>query len=175
MTKITFIQTGGTIDKDYPQGEDHHGYEFKISGAASELVMDKLYRTGLVFETEFFSVCKKDSLDMTEEDRKNLKEKIKSIDNDKIIVTHGTDTIQMTAAVLDDITDKVIILTGASLPEKFTLSDADFNFGMACATAQILPAGIYIALDGHVTPWKEFEHLNIGKAHNNAHDGYEVD
>jgi len=174
MTKITFIQAGGTIDKDYPQGENHHGYEFKIGGAASEVVMDKLYRTGIAFDTEFFSVCQKDSLDMIEEDRENIKKKIQEIDNDKIIVTHGTDTIHMTAAVLDDITDKVIVLTGASLPEKFTFSDADFNLGMACATVQILSPGVYIALDGHVTPWRDFEHLNIGKVHNNIADGYEV-
>jgi len=173
--KITFVQTGGTIDKDYPQGEDHHGYEFKIAEAASLTVMDKLYRTGLIFETEFVSCLRKDSLDITEEDKVKIKETIENIDNDRIIITHGTDTIQMTAKKLEPSTDKVIILTGASLPEKFTASDADFNFGMSCAAVQILPPGIYIALDGHVTPWREFTHLNIGKAHTNIMNGYEVD
>ena len=173
--KITFIQTGGTIDKDYPQGEDHHGYEFKIGGAASELVMDKLYRTGLVFETEFVSCKQKDSLDMTDQDREDIRTCVQNVNNDKIIITHGTDTIMLTAKVLDNITDKVIVLTGASLPEKFTMSDADFNLGMSVAAVQLLPNGVYIALDGHVQPWKQFTHLNIGKAHNNAQFGHDVD
>ncbi len=173
--KITFVQAGGTIDKDYPQGENHHGYEFKIGEPAFKFVIEKLRRTGLIFDTDFVFCKKKDSLDLTDQDRDDIKKCVEDIDNDKIIITHGTDTIMLTASVLDKIRDKVIVLTGASLPEKFTMSDADFNIGMSCAAVQLLPNGVYIALDGHVQPWRKFTHLNIGKGHNNFIHGHEVD
>jgi L-asparaginase len=151
--KITFVQGGGTIDKDYPQGENHHGYEFKISKPA---FLDIFQRISVDFDWDFLEVVKKDSLDITSEDREKLLQTIQKIENDKIIITHGTDTILETAEVLSKITDKVIILTGAMLPEKFKDSDAMFNLGMSVGAINYLPTGIYIALQGKVVNHKKF-------------------
>jgi len=117
--KITFIQTGGTIDKDYPKGIE--GYAFEISEPAVKRILKNLNPT---FEYEVLSICKKDSMDITEEDREIIYRACKEQENDKIIITHGTDTIIETAIKLSDINDKVIILTGSMKPEKFSDSDA---------------------------------------------------
>ncbi len=152
--KITFVQTGGTIDKDYPQGENNHGYEFKIGEPAINAILKKAKPN---FEYETFSVLKKDSLDITDEDRQKIYSFVKNIENDKIIITHGTDTIHTTAQKLADIPGKTIILTGAMLPEKFYDSDAMFNMGMATAAAQTLNKGVYITLYGLIVPWTKFK------------------
>ena len=70
----------------------------------------------------------------------------------RIIITHGTDTMGETAAALAGISGKTIVLTGAMLPEKFRDSDADFNLGMAIAAVRLSPPGVYVALNGTVTP-----------------------
>lgn len=155
--KITFVQTGGTIDKDYPQGETHHGYNFEIKDPAFERM---LKRINPKFEYEVVSVFKKDSLDITPEDRKRLLAAVQKIQDERIIITHGTDTIYETAKELSSIGDKTIVLTGAMLPEKFYDSDAVFNLGMAIGVVQVLDRGVYIALHGRVVPWQEFQRLS---------------
>lgn len=151
---ITFVQTGGTIDKGYPAGEQDHGYEFLIGDPAYEPILARVQPN---FEYEQVSVLKKDSLDITANDRTRIYEKIVGLKNDKIVITHGTDTIRLTAERLSDIEDKVIVLTGAMLPEKFYDSDAEFNLGMAVAGVQTLPPGVYIALYGRIVPWQKFD------------------
>lgn len=103
--KITFIQTGGTIDKDYPRKTK--GYAFEIADPAVSRI---LQRTNPNFTFEILSVLKKDSLEMTEEDRKQIFEACNQTDVDKIIITHGTDTMIDIARKLSAIKDKVIIL-----------------------------------------------------------------
>ena len=154
---ITFIQTGGTIDKDYPRGENDHGYGVAIADAA---VKNILPYSHAVFTYDIVEVTKKDSLDLTDEDREKILDVVKSTPSNKIVITHGTDTMLKTAEVLSDLTDKVIVMTGAMLPEKFMNSDARFNVGMAVAAVQSLQPGIYIALYGRVVPWKEFKDLS---------------
>lgn len=151
--KILYAQTGGTIDKDYPCGETHHGYEFVIAEPAVASIVPKIQAD---FDYEIISLFQKDSLDITDEDRELMRTKIDSLPEKRIVITHGTDTILKTAEVLSKIREKIIVLTGAMLPEKFTTSDAKFNVGMATAAVQVLPAGVYIALFGRVYPWKEF-------------------
>ena len=81
--------------------------------------------------------------------------------SDRVVITHGTDTMVKTAETLQDkAINKVVVLTGAMLPEKFVNSDAKFNIGMAVAAVQTLPPGIYIALYGCVVPWKRFKELS---------------
>jgi len=152
--KITFIQTGGTIDKDYPQGTTNHGYSFEIGEPAFSSILKKINSR---FEYELIPLLKKDSLDITDKDRENMYSKISSIENDKIIITHGTDTIHLTAQKLNDISGKTIILTGSFLPEKFYNSDAMFNLGMAVAAVQTLDNGVYIALYGEIVPWDKLK------------------
>lgn len=145
--KIIFIQTGGTIDKDYPQGETNHGYEFKIGEPAVATILKKAKPN---FEFKILPLLKKDSLDITEQDRKDIFNKVQSLSEDKIVITHGTDTIESTAEALTGVEGKTIVLTGSMLPEKFYESEADFNLGMAIACAQILPVGVYVVLNGNV-------------------------
>lgn len=157
--KITFIQTGGTIDKDYPR--TMRGYAFEISEPAIKRILKNLNPT---FEYEVLSICKKDSMDITEEDREIIYQACKEQENDKIIITHGTDTIIETAIKLSDINDKVIILTGAMKPEKFSDSDAPVNVGIAIGAINILEDGIYIAMNGRVYPWNKVKRdLETGK------------
>ena len=146
--KITFIQTGGTIDKDYPKTTK--GYAFEISDPAVKRILEKLNPD---FEYEIISVLKKDSLDITEQDRKKILETCKKIKGDKIIITHGTDTMLDTAKVLNEIRDKTIIITGSMRPERFSNSDAPINIGMAIGAVNVLNRGVYIAMHGKIISW----------------------
>ena len=152
--KITFIQTGGTIDKIYPQTETTHGYNFEVGDPAFTSILQKI---NPVFEFDSFSIVKKDSLDFTDEDRQIVFDAVVRCENANIIITHGTDTIKKTAEKLSEIKDKKIILTGAMLPAEFSKSDAMFNLGMAVGAIQTIQSpGIYIALYGVVVPWNDF-------------------
>lgn len=145
---IAFIQAGGTIDKAYPATETHHGYNFEIDAPAFERILKRVRWT---HDSTYVTALRKDSLDMTETDRQRLKEVVKQQPGSHIIITHGTDRINESAQVLKTITDKTIVLTGAVLPELFYESDATFNLGMAVAAVQVLPPGVYVALDGAVS------------------------
>ena len=101
-------------------------------------------------------LLRKDSLDITDGDRENIFKSIEDTNADKIIITHGTDTIHVTAKRLSEVKNKTIVLTGAMLPEKFSDTDADFNLGMAVAGVQVLPFGVYICLYGKISPWDKF-------------------
>ena len=90
-----------------------------------------------------------DSLEMTGADRERITRECKECEEDKIIITHGTDTMTVTAGVLaDNIKNKTIVLTGAMIPIKFGSSDGLFNLGSALAFVQTLPAGVYVAMNG---------------------------
>ena len=154
MLKITFIQTGGTIDKVYPSTETTHGYNFEVGDPAFISILQKISHS---FKFETISIIKKDSLDFTEEDRQTVFNKVMDTSNENIIITHGTDTIYQTAEKLSSIQNKKIILTGAMLPAEFTRSDAMFNLGMAVGAIQTLSnKGIFIALYGVVVPWDQY-------------------
>jgi L-asparaginase len=148
--KIVFIQTGGTIDKDYPKAEK--GYAFEITEPAVKRILQK---TNPNFEYEIIPLLKKDSLDITDEDRNKIHQTCQKTNNNKIIITHGTDTIIQTAKKLTDIKNKTIILTGATKPEKFTDSDAQFNVGTAIGAINVLGNGVYIAMNGRIYPWNK--------------------
>lgn len=146
---ILFIQTGGTIDKDYPRATK--GWGFEITDPAVERI---LARANPSFRFEIVSLIKKDSQEITDEDRELMAGKCLATEHDKIVITHGTDTMIDTAAYLaKKMKDKTIILTGAAKPERFKNSDADFNVGMAVGSIQSLPKGIYIAMHGKVLPY----------------------
>ncbi len=148
--KIVFVQTGGTIDKDYPKTKK--GYAFEIAEPAVKRILQKVNPN---FDFEIITLLKKDSLDITEEDRKKIHEACQKADSDKIVVTHGTDTIIETAKKLSDIKNKVVVLTGAMRPEKFSDSDASFNVGTAIGAINVLENGVYIAMNGRIYPWHD--------------------
>jgi len=95
-----------------------------------------------------------DSLEMTAEDRELIVQQCISCPEEKIIITHGTDTMTETARVIANrIQNKTIVLTGAMIPIKFGSSDGLFNLGSALAFAQSLPAGVYVAMNGRCFNW----------------------
>jgi L-asparaginase len=144
--KIVFIQTGGTIDKDYPHTTK--GWAFEFGEPAILRILSKLNPS---FEYEVITLCQKDSLEISNEDRVNLCNLIRNHYATKFIVTHGTDTMMETAALLkESIDDKLIILTGSMRPERFSNSDAPINLGCAIATANLMEKGIFIAMHGIV-------------------------
>ncbi|MBF0203446.1 MAG: asparaginase, partial [Desulfamplus sp.] len=102
------------------------------------------------FDYEVVSLLKKDSLDMTSEDRAMIHNAVLQEESNHIVITHGTDTMVDTAMVLKSIHEKVIVLTGAMEPACFKSSDASFNLGCAVAAVQILSPGVYIAINGRV-------------------------
>lgn len=157
--KITFIQTGGTIDKDYPKTTK--GWAFEIAEPAVERILEKLNPS---FEYEIVSAFKKDSLEITEEDLTSLLHICKATSNDKIIITHGTDTMINSAKYLSSIPNKTIILTGAMRPDRFSNSDASINVGLAIGAVQSLPNGVYVSMYGIVKPFDKIKRdLNSGK------------
>lgn len=153
MSDIHFIQAGGTIDKDYLGNDENHGYNFMIGRPGCQSV---LQRAGIPYEISFTRACQKDSLDMDDSDRNRVRDIVLACREERIIITHGTDTIKKTATTLSSIKNKVIVLTGAMKPEKFRDTDADFNIGMAVGAVHCLPNGVYIALYGEVKPWEEY-------------------
>jgi L-asparaginase len=149
--KIAFIQTGGTIDKDYPRLKG--GWAFEFGEAAFRRILSNVQHT---HETNFYEVFKKDSLEITSDDREDIKDFVSLLKENKVVITHGSDTLLKTAGVLSTIKDKTICLTASMLPEKFKDSDASFNLGMAVAAAQILKSGVYVAINGTLGSWDRF-------------------
>jgi L-asparaginase len=146
--QILFIQAGGTIDKDYPRLE--RGYAFEITDPA---VLRVIENANPAFGYIIMPLLQKDSIEMTDEDRETIRNACESAAYRHIIVTHGTDTMIETAQRLSGIKGKVIILTGAMRPERFSNSDAAFNIGVAIGALQCLPPGVYIAMHGGVYLW----------------------
>jgi L-asparaginase len=143
--QILFIQTGGTIDKDYPK--NIKGYAFEIGEPAVKRILEKI-KPG--FEYEIVTVFQKDSQEITDDDRQKIFELCSNSAFDKIIITHGTDTMTETAKYLSQAVNKTIVLTGAFKPERFKDSDAEFNIGAAIGAIQFLKNGVYIAMNGEV-------------------------
>ena len=147
---ITFIQTGGTIDKDYPKTQK--GDAFEITEPAVGRILEKLNPH---FEYEIIPLLQKDSLEITAEDRELILQTCLAQNSQKIIITHGTDTLIQTAQKLSSIQDKAIVLVGAMRPERFSNSDAPVNIGLAIGAVNVLQKGVYIAMHGRVYPWYE--------------------
>ena len=141
--KIKFFAVGGTIDKVYFDALSK--YEIGESN-----INDILKDARVNFKSDVSSIFKKDSLDMTDQDRYAVYKIVKNDTYDKIIITHGTDTMIETAKVLETIKNKTIVLTGAMEPAKFRSSDAVFNLGSAVAAVQTLQHGVYIVISGRV-------------------------
>ena len=144
---ITVFVTGGTFDKEYNEisGElyfkDTHIREILELGRAQLEV--KIKKLMLI-----------DSLNMTNEDRRVILQNCISVKDKKIVITHGTDTMTETAKILaKENLKKTIVLTGAMIPYKFGSSDGLFNLGSAFAFAQVLPWGVFVAMNGRFFNW----------------------
>ncbi len=140
---IRFVTTGGTIDKIYFDAMS----QFEVGDSQVKHILTE----GLAnINYDIVSMFRKDSLDLTDDDRQKLKEYIESDGAERYVVTHGTDTLVQTADILADITNKTIVLTGALSPARFKTTDAVFNVGMAVAAVQTLKPGVYLAISGQV-------------------------
>mgnify|MGYP002735383848 CR=1 FL=1 len=143
MDRLCIVTTGGTIDKIYfDDKSDYQVGEPQIGSVLRELEV--------AFDFTVIPILRKDSLDITDADRELLRATIAAQDSARVLVTHGTDTMVTTAAVLASIPDKTIVLTGALSPARFRGSDAEFNIGCAVGAVQCLGPGVYIAMNGRI-------------------------
>jgi L-asparaginase len=148
---VRILVTGGTFDKEYNEITGELYFEDTHMREILELGRSKL-------EVKIRTLMLIDSLDMTDEDRATISDYCKRVDEDQIVITHGTDTMTQTAKILAEAgLVKTIVLTGAMIPYKFGSSDGLFNFGGALAFAQALPYGVYIAMNGRYFDWDNVE------------------
>jgi L-asparaginase len=146
---IRIIITGGTFDKKY------NAIEGILTFEESHLpfILDQA-RVSVPVECEVNQLI--DSLQMTDADRLRILEACRTAVEDQIIVTHGTDTMVDTARILGEAKlVKTIILTGAMIPFSVSGSDSLFNLGCSFTAAQLLPAGVYVSMNGQIFPWDD--------------------
>ena len=148
---IKIFTTGGTFDKVYYDAKSDFQIGEPMAGALLE-------EANVVFDFSIESLLKKDSLDMDDADRELIREAVLDVDNDMILITHGTDSMADSAQTLLGIEDKTIVLFGAMQPARMRYSDAMFNLGFACAAVQLLPRGVHLAMNGRV-----FDPRNVAK------------
>jgi L-asparaginase len=148
---ILVVTTGGTIDKQYFDALS----EYQIV----ESVIGKLLATARVAHPfRVVELLRKDSLELTDDDRALIAATIAGAPETHVVVTHGTDTMTDTAQALAGIAGKTIVLCGAMAPARFAESDAAFNLGMAFATCQAAQPGVWITMSGSV-----FDGLTVRK------------
>ncbi len=145
---IKIFATGGTFDKEY--NELTGTLFFKDTHIGDML---RLGRCHLSFSVEKLMMI--DSLEMTDEDRALILRRCLETPEKHIVITHGTDSMEQTAAALGNaISAKTVVLTGAMVPYTFGSSDGMFNLGTALAFVQTLPPGVYVAMNGRCFGWK---------------------
>jgi L-asparaginase len=147
-TPVRIFVTGGTFDKEY---DERTGNLFFKDTHLRDML--KLARCRVPVEVRTLMMV--DSLDMDDDDRELIINQCRKCDQDRLVVTHGTDTMADTARALGEaaLAGKTIVLTGAMIPFAFGSSDGLFNLGAALAFAQSLPAGVYVAMNGRVFDW----------------------
>jgi L-asparaginase len=143
MIKIKIFSVGGTIDKIY--FDQKNAYQ-----VGDPRIVEVLQEANVTLDFETESIMQKDSLDMTEKDRRLVFEKVARDPHELIVISHGTDTMVETANTLSAIPNKTIVLTGSMQPARFRNSDAVFNIGCAIAAVQVLPHGVYITMNGQI-------------------------
>ncbi len=142
--KITIITTGGTIDKVYFDAKS----DYQIGDPQVKKILD---RVGSTVSYDVIELFHKDSLELTEEDRAGIVDAAASSDVDRVVITHGTDTMVQTAKALKKVSEtKTVVLVGSLTPARFRESDAEFNIGVAIGAVQSLPHGIYLAMNGKI-------------------------
>lgn len=139
---IRIFVTGGTFDKEY---NELAGQLFFRDTHLPEM----LVRSRHTLDLEVQTLMMVDSLLMTDQDRAWIAEECRKARENRIVITHGTDTMAETAKALEGrVAGKTIVLTGAMIPYTFGSSDGFFNLGCALAFVQALPAGVYVVMNG---------------------------
>jgi L-asparaginase len=151
---IRVFVTGGTFDKEY--NEIAGALAFKATHVPEML---RLGRNRVAVEVTTLMMI--DSLDMRQEDRAEIAARCRDAAEERIVITHGTDTMVETAGALaaepSVVSAKTIVLTGAMVPYAFGSSDGLFNLGSALSFVQVLPHGIYIAMNGRSLQWNRVQ------------------
>lgn len=144
--------TGGTLDKQYNPLDGT--LIFNQTSVAKMLLQSRN-----TLDIDLDTLMLKDSLEMTDEDRQRISQACNDCDDGHIIVTHGTDTMVASAQVIAAqlAPNKTVVLLGAMVPYQFKGSDALFNLGCAITAVQILPAGVYITMNGKVFDYREVQ------------------
>ena len=143
--QIKFFAAGGTIDKVYFDALS----EYQVGAPQVAAILKD---ANVAFEYEVTSITRKDSLEMTDDDRLAIRRAVEAEPCERIVITHGTDTMADTARALLGIAGKTIVFTGAMEPAISRYTDATFNVGCAIGAAQSLPPGVYIVMNGQVIP-----------------------
>jgi L-asparaginase len=142
--ELKIFTVGGTIDKIYFDQKS----KYEVGEPAIEEILKESNVT-LAYECE--RILQKDSLELTDADRRLIYDAVQADPHRQIVITHGTDTMIQTAKTLQPLAgERVIVLTGAMMPARFRESDAIFNIGGAIIAAQTLPPGVYIVMNGQV-------------------------
>ncbi|HEY7789945.1 MAG TPA: asparaginase domain-containing protein [Vicinamibacterales bacterium] len=166
---IRILVTGGTFDKQY--NELNGQLSFRDTHVPAMLQRGRC-RLDVLVET----ILMIDSLEMTDANRAAIVERCREAAEERLVITHGTDTMTLTARALAAAAlDKVIVLTGAMIPYAFGSSDGLFNLGSALSFVQTLPPGVYVAMNGRYFDWDQvrknresgiFEELRIEASEN---------
>ena len=146
---IRLFVTGGTFDKEYD--EIHGRLYFKDTHLPEMLALGRCR-----VDVKIRTLMMVDSLEMSDADRELIARQCRDCPEDRIVITHGTDTMVDTAAVLArSVPGKAIVLTGAMIPIAFGSSDGLFNLGGALTAVQVLEPGVYVVMNGRVFGWDE--------------------
>ncbi len=150
MEQLLVIATGGTIDKSYGIGAGVRDLSFSKDPAFTDI----LRVVQSVTEYPVVRLMAKDSLDMTDQDRRTIAAMCVAIPQNRILITHGTDTMDKTArAIAIKKLSKTIVITGAGQPAVMKGSDADFNVGFGLCSALLADPGVYIAMNARLFLW----------------------
>jgi len=146
--KITFVLTGGTIDKEY----DALDQAFTIGKDAVGRVLG-FVRPNI--EATIVSVVQKVSVNILPEEKEEIRRVCTEAKDDMIVMTYGTDAMAEAGELLATIEGKTIVLTGALKSQLIKDTDAEFNLGFAVAAVQVMPPGVYVAMSGRIYPWNK--------------------
>ena len=152
--KITVLNTGGTFNKRY------NPILGQLEVPKDNIALDKIIKSCFNIEFDIRNIVSKDSLDFTQEDRETILENIINSENDKIIIIHGTDTVDLTAKFIEDkIENKKVVFTGAMVPMSIDEVEATMNFSQAIGFLNApVKNGIYLSMHGSV-----IEHSKLKK------------
>ncbi|MBE9486492.1 MAG: asparaginase [Chloroflexi bacterium] len=154
---IEIFTTGGTIDKIYFDAKSN--YEI-----GDPQIVELLRDANLTVDFRVTSLLRKDSLEMTDEDRELVKNAVYGCQASHIVITHGTDTMIKTAQFLVGLAGKTIVLTGAMQPARFRFTDAVYNVASAITAVQLLPEGVWIAMNGRIfDPHKSRKNIELNR------------
>ena len=143
MQTLQIFTTGGTIDKQYFDALS----DFQIGDPVVGRILQQM---NVGFDYRVDQLKRLDSLDMTDDDRRQIQARVSDAEAQHILIMHGTDGMVETASRLNELSDKKIVLTGALQPAAFSETDAIFNIGCAIGAIQVLTPGVYIAMNGQV-------------------------